>query len=309
MDAARRRWYDFRTSRTGRGSPTDPIPPAPGAPMFIRIGYDIEFDVPSPTAMMMLLRVHPSVEPSLRGPEALAIEPDVPAVEFTDGFGNRARRILAPAGTLRLTNDAVVEVDGLPDPEAPDAREVPIHELPPEVMPFLLASRYCEVDRMSEMAWDLFQKTPPGWARVQAIVDWVHDHIEFGYPHARWTKSAFDAHAEAKGVCRDFTHLAVTFCRCMNIPARYVTGYLGDIGVPASPDPMDFSAWFEVYLGGRWHTFDARHNKRRIGRILMAKGRDAVDVALTTSFGPTTLKRFVVWTDEVTDATGETKAG
>jgi transglutaminase-like putative cysteine protease len=256
---------------------------------------------------MMLLRVHPSVEPSLCGPEALAIEPDVPATDFVDEFGNRSRRILAPAGTLRLTNDAVVQVDGLPDPVAPDAREIPIHELPPEVMPFLLASRYCEVDRLSDIAWNLFQNTPPGWARVQAIVDWVHDHIEFGYQYARSTKSAYDAYVEAQGVCRDFTHLAVTFCRCMNIPARYVTGYLGDIGVPISPDPMDFSAWFEVYLGGAWHTFDARHNKRRIGRILMAKGRDAVDVALTTSFGPSSLKKFVVWTDEVTDATGKTK--
>ncbi|WP_165246413.1 transglutaminase-like domain-containing protein [Paludisphaera soli] len=275
--------------------------------MFIRIGYDLEFDVPAPIAMMMLLRVHPSVEPSLCGPEALVIEPDVPATDFVDEFGNRSRRILVPAGTLRLSNDAVVQVDGLPDRIVTEACEVPIHELPPEVMPFLLASRYCEVDRLSDIAWNLFQNTPPGWFRVQAIVDWVHNHIEFGYQYARSTKSAYDAYIEAQGVCRDFTHLAVTFCRCMNIPARYVTGYLGDIGVPISPDPMDFSAWFEVYLGGAWHTFDARHNKRRIGRILMAKGRDAVDVALTTSFGPSSLKKFVVWTDEVTDATGKTK--
>ena len=275
--------------------------------MFIRIGYDIQFDVPSPTPMMMLLRVHPSVEPRLVRPEALGIEPAVEIVDFDDEFGNRSRRILAPAGTLRLSNDAVVEDDGLPDPVAADAREIPVHELPTDVMEFLLASRYCEVDRLSEAAWDLFSKTPRGWDRVQAIVDFVHDHITFGYQYARWTKTAYDAFEERKGVCRDFTHLAVAFCRCMNIPARYVTGYLGDIGVPAAPDPMDFSAWFEVYLGGKWHTFDARHNQRRIGRILMAKGRDAVDVAITTSFGPTKLKQFVVWTDEVTDATGATK--
>lgn len=277
--------------------------------MFIRIGYDIEFDVPSPTAMMMLLRVHPSVEPALVRPEDLNVEPATDVRDFDDPFGNRARRILAPAGVLRLTNDAVVRVDGLPDPVAADAEEVPVAGLPPEVMPFLLASRYCEVDRLSEVAWDLFADAPRGWGRVQAIVDYVHDHITFGYQYARWTKTAYDAFEEKKGVCRDFTHLAVAFCRCMNIPARYVTGYLGDIGVVPSPDPMDFSAWFEVYLGGRWHTFDARHNQRRIGRLLMAKGRDAVDVAITTSFGPTRLKKFVVWTDEVTDATGRTKDG
>ncbi|WP_165075835.1 transglutaminase-like domain-containing protein [Paludisphaera rhizosphaerae] len=275
--------------------------------MFIRIGYDIQFEIPAPTAMMMLLRVHPSVEPLLVKPEDLKVEPAVDVLDFDDEFGNRSRRLLAPAGTLRLTNDAVVEVDGKPDPIAADAQEIPIDQLPPDVMQFLLASRYCEVDALSEAAWDLFSKTPRGWDRVQAIVDYVHDHITFGYKYARWTKTAKDAFEEKKGVCRDFTHLAVAFCRCMGIPARYVTGYLGDIGVPIAPDPMDFSAWFEVYLSGKWHTFDARHNQRRIGRLLMAKGRDAVDVAITTSFGPTTLKKFDVWTDEVTDATGQTK--
>ncbi|MDR3620309.1 MAG: transglutaminase family protein [Paludisphaera borealis] len=275
--------------------------------MYIRIGYDIVFDVPTPIPMLMLLRVHPSVEPSLQNPEALVIEPEVGASDYIDSFGNRVRRILAPAGSLKLTNDAVVAVDGLPDPVHPDAREHPVAELPTEVIQFLLASRYCEVDRLGEAAWDLFGKTPRGWGRVQAVVDWVHGHIEFGYQHARSTKTAYDAFVEAKGVCRDFTHLAVTFCRCLNIPARYATGYLGDIGVPAVPDPMDFSAWFEVFLGGRWHTFDARHNTPRIGRIVMARGRDATDVALTTSFGPTSLQKFVVWTDEVTDAGGATK--
>lgn len=275
--------------------------------MFIRIGYDIEFEVSTPTAMMMLLRVHPSEEPRLMRPEDLKVEPTMAVLDFDDPFGNRVRRILAPAGRLRLTNDAVVMDDGLPDRIAVDAEEVPVAELPPEVMPYLMASRYCEVDRLSEIAWDLFANAPRGWGRVQSIVDFVHDRITFGYQYARSTKTAYDVFEERQGVCRDFTHLAVAFCRCMNIPARYVTGYLGDIGVPISPDPMDFSAWFEVYLGGRWHTFDARHNRRRIGRILMAKGRDAVDVALTTSFGPTSLAKFVVWTDEVTDATGAVK--
>jgi transglutaminase-like putative cysteine protease len=267
--------------------------------MYIRIGYEIAFDVPTPTPVLMALRVHPSMESALMRPEAVSISPSLDVSEFLDVFGNRMMRVLAPAGTLRLTNDAIVEVDGRPDPIEGGAPQHSVAELPPEVIPFLLSSRYCEVDRLGEAAWDLFGRTPTGWERVQAVCDWVHSHIEFGYSFARSTKTAHDAFSEAKGVCRDFTHLAITFCRCLNIPARYATGYLGDIGVPASPDPMDFSAWFEAYLGGRWHTFDARHNQPRIGRVLMARGRDAVDVALTTTFGPTQLSRFVVWTDEV----------
>lgn len=267
--------------------------------MRIRIGYDIRFALPAPAALMTVLRVYPSVEPALERPEATAVEPRVPIDWFLDAFGNRVGRLKAPAGTLRLRNEAVVTVDGLPDPVAPDAEQLPVAELPPETLQFLLPSRYCEVDRLGEAAWDLFGDAPTGWGRVQAVCDWVHDHIEFGYHHARSTRTAYDAFVEARGVCRDFTHLAVTFCRCLNIPARYATGYLGDIGVPASPDAMDFSAWFEVFLGGRWHTFDARHNARRIGRVLMARGRDAVDVALTTIFGPNTLESFAVWTDEL----------
>ena len=267
--------------------------------MHIRIGFDIVFDLPCPSPVLMLLRLHPSVEPSLVTPESLAVEPGVSVSEYLDVYGNRVGRIMAPAGKLRLTNDAVVRVDGLPDPVTPGAIQHPVSELPPEVIPFLLASRYCEVDRLGQVAWDRFGKSPTGWGRVQAICDWVHDHLTFDYMSARPTKSAHDAFVERRGVCRDFTHLAIAMCRCMNIPARYATGYLGDIGVVPSPDPMDFSAWFEAYLGGRWHTFDARHNTPRIGRVLMARGRDAVDVALTTSFGPSNLDRFLVWTDEV----------
>ena len=192
----------------------------------------------------------------------------------------------------------MVEDDGQPDVQNPDAQQHEIHDLPDEALKFLLASRYCEVDRMVDLAWQLFGTTPKGWPRVQAICDFVHNHIHFDYMQARSTRTAYEAYHEEVGVCRDYTHLAVTFCRCLNIPARYCTGYLGDIGVPVS-GPMDFSAWLEVYLSGRWYTFDPRNHTPRIGRVLMAYGRDAADVALLTSFGPGQLKQFTVWTDEV----------
>jgi transglutaminase-like putative cysteine protease len=229
------------------------------------------------------------------------VEPDVPVEEFTDPFGNRAARILAPAGRLRLWGETLVHDSGEPDPRHPEAVEHPVQDLPPETLPYLLASRYCEVDRLGDLAWELFAGAPPGWARVQAVCDWVHNHLRFDYSQARPTRTALEAYQERVGVCRDFMHLAITLCRCLNIPARYATGYLGDIGVPPAPFPMDFSSWFEVFLGGRWHTFDARHNTPRIGRVLMARGRDAVDVALTTSFGVANLQQFVVVTDEVAD--------
>lgn len=267
--------------------------------MLIRAGYDLRFELPAPTAMLLLLHTYPSRAADVQR-ENLRILPESPTDEFIDAFGNRCTRLRAPAGTVTITNDCLVEDSGLPDPLAEDAEQWDVGELPPEVLQFLLPSRYCEVDRMSEIAWKLFSDTPPGWARVQAITEWVHNHITFGYQFARPTKSAFDVYDERQGVCRDFTHLAVTLCRAMNIPARYVTGYLGDICVPPVDAPMDFSAWFEVFLGGRWHTFDARHNQRRVGRILMAVGRDAVDTALTTSFGAAKLVHFHVWTDEVT---------
>jgi transglutaminase-like putative cysteine protease len=267
--------------------------------MFLRIGFEIGFDVPAPAPILLVLYTHPSRAADLRHPDHLQVEPEVPVEEFLDSFGNRCGRLAAPAGRLRLRSDNVIADSGAPDPVVPDAVQHPVEELPPAVLPYLLASRYCEVDRFSDTAWELFGQTPPGWARVQAICDWVHGHVEFGYRHARPTKTAWDVYTERAGVCRDFMHLAITFCRCLNVPARYVTGYLGDIGVPPDPAPMDFSAWFEVFLGGRWHPFDARHNTPRIGRVLMATGRDAVDVALTTSFGPTTLREFTVWTEEI----------
>lgn len=267
--------------------------------MLIRVGYDLQFELPAPTPMVLLLYVHPDRVLALRRPDAIRVEPYVPLEFFHDPFGNSAARLVAPPGVVRFTNDTVIEDSGLPDPVAYDAPQHAVQDLPTDVLPFLLGSRYCEVDLMTPVAWELFGHTLEGWPRVQAICDFVHNHIRFDYQQARSTKTAQDVYYERQGVCRDFMHLAVTFCRCMNIPARYVTGYLGDIGVPVNPAPMDFSAWFEAYLGGRWWSFDARHNKPRIGRVLMARGRDATDVALTTSFGPARLHKFQVWTDEV----------
>lgn len=267
--------------------------------MYIKLGYELAFELPAATPMLLMLHVHPSRQGDVVRETGVKTHPEVPVTTFTDSFGNTAGRIVAPAGTLTLTYDAVVKDSGLHDPVQPDAQQHPVQDLPADVLPFLLNSRYCEVDEMGDVAWELFGQTPLGWPRVQAVVDWAHHHVTFGYQFARPTKSAFDVYKEKQGVCRDFTHLAVTLCRCLNIPARYATGYLGDIGIPPVDAPMDFSAWFEVYLSGRWWTFDARHNTPRIGRVVMAYGRDATDVALTTSFGPARLTKFVVWTDEV----------
>ena len=239
--------------------------------MLIRLGYDIRFDVWATGAdRRAALGASVPARHDLKGPIASSVEPGVTTEEYIDCFGNICTRMLAPPGTLRLTNSTVIEDSGLPDPVSLDAREVPVEELPPETLRFLMASRFCEVDLLSPVALELFGHLPRGWARVQAVCDWVHSNVTFGYPHARPTRTALDVFTERIGVCRDFQHLAITFCRCLNIPARYATGYLGDIGVPPSPSPMDFSAWFEVYLEDRWWTFDARHNMPRIGRVLIA---------------------------------------
>ena len=267
--------------------------------MLIRTGYRIHLDVQQPTPCLMLLSVHPSRMSDLRTPHIMVFDPPLTAWDYLDGFGNTVTRIVAEPGSTEISLDITVYDTGLPDAYAPHARAVPVQDLPPDVIVYLLGSRYCETDRMSPLAWSLFGHTEPGWGRVQAICDYVHDRIRFDYQQARSTRSAFEGNEERVGVCRDFAHLAVTLCRCMNIPARYCTGYMGDIGVPPAPPPMDFSAWFEAYLDGTWYTFDARHNKPRIGRILMARGRDATDVALTTTFGPTYLAGFDVHTDEV----------
>lgn len=268
--------------------------------MLIRVGYEIEFEFPSKAEALFSLFLHPSIIQRVAEAEEFKIEPSIPFQTFTDPFGNACGRAELPAGRICFTNDAVVEDSGLPDWVNLNAKETRVSKLPPSALPFLLASRYCEVDsELNEFAWSKFGSTSPGWARVQAICNFVHNHMRFDYLNARRTRTALEAYRERTGVCRDFMHLAITLCRCMNIPARYATGYLGDIGVPPVPCPMDFSAWFEVFLDEHWYTFDARHNARRIGRVLMAIGRDAADVALTTTFGPNMLTKFKVWTDEV----------
>jgi transglutaminase-like putative cysteine protease len=251
--------------------------------------------------MLLMLNVRPERQPDLESPDTILTDPPVPVRSYRDGFGNICARLLAPAGRLTLRSEFVIRDSGAPDPAAPDAVQHAVEDLPDEVLQFLLGSRYCETQQLGELAWKLFGDTAPGWPRVQAIVDYAHDRIGFGYAHARPTRTALEAHEEGLGVCRDYAHLAVTLCRCMNIPARYCTGYLGDIGVPPSEAPMDFSAWFEVWLGGAWRTFDARHNRPRIGRILQAVGRDATDVAITTHFGPAQLTTFKVITEALPD--------
>ena len=266
--------------------------------MRIRIGYDIAFSSPAPTPTILMLSVHPSRLSELTEPHRIMFDPPIPSQTYTDHFGNICARIVMPPGILTVSSNNVVCDSGLPDAVEPDAGQIPVEHLPDESLEFLFGSRYCETDRLSDTAWSLFGRVPPGWARVQAICDYVHDRLTFSYPDARSTRTAWDGHREALGVCRDFAHLSIALCRCMNIPARYCPGYLGDIGMPLVPDPMDFSAWFEVLLEGGWYTFDARHNQPRIGRILIARGRDAADVALSTSFGPAPLVEFKVITEE-----------
>lgn len=278
----------------------------------IRVGYELIYDCPQPTPMLLVLHIHHSRAPDIVVPDHVVTTPSVPLTAYRDSFGNWCSRLVAPAGRLRIASTAVVNDTGLPDTIVPEARQHPVEELPPDALVFLLGSRYCETDRLSDTAWQLFGQGPTGWARVQAICDFVHNHIAFNYADARPTRTAWEAFNERRGVCRDYAHLAVTFCRCLNIPARYCTGYLGDIGMPPPYGPMDFAGWFEAYLDGAWHTFDARNNMPRIGRVLMARGRDATDVAITTTFGPNTLSSFKVWTDEIVDApviTGPDAAG
>ena len=267
--------------------------------MKIRAGYEISYDCFQPTPIILMLSVHPSRTPDLVSWDRMQLNQPVPVKTYHDDFGNFCHVIRAPAGRLTISSDFIVQDNGEPDAIVPHALQHPLEDLPVEVLVYLLGSRYCETDRLSEIAWSLFGHVPKGWSLVKAICDYVHGRVNFGYQHASPARTAWDAYNEGRGVCRDFAHLAITFCRCMNIPARYCTGYLGDIGVPPDPAPMDFSAWFEAYLGGRWYTFDARHNTPRIGRILMARGRDATDVAISTSFGPCVLAGFKVITEEV----------
>ena len=267
--------------------------------MKIRVGYELVYDFPQPTPMITVLGVHFSRASDVIVPDHLMTNPTVPITPYRDVFGNWCSRLVAPAGRFRLWANGVVNDTGLPDVAAPWAMPHAVQDLPAETLTYLLGSRYCETDRLTDVAWSLFDKQPQGWRQVQAICDFVHNHISFGYEHARATKTAWEVYNERRGVCRDFAHLAVALCRCMNIPARYCTGYLGDIGMPPPYGVMDFAGWFEAYLGGRWYTFDPRNNIPRIGRVLIAQGRDAADVPITHTFGPNTLISFQVVTDEV----------
>jgi len=263
--------------------------------MLIKIGYDIALDLAFPTAVVFVLRVHPTRAGDLLRPEDFRTEPPLPVEEYFARFGNHCGRVNPPAGVIRFLNNAIIRDSGEPDTFAPGAAQLDVQQMPVETLNFIIPSRYCEVDsELLDFAWQTFGTTPLGWSRVQAICDFVHNHLRFDYLQARATRTALDSFRERVGVCRDFTHLAITLCRCMNIPARYVTGYLGDIGVPPVADPMDFSAWFEVYLGERWYTFDARHNRRRIGRIAIGRGLDAGDVPITMVFGRHSLVNFRV---------------
>jgi transglutaminase-like putative cysteine protease len=266
----------------------------------IRVGYEMIYQCPQWTPMVLTLNIHYSRASDILKPDNVTLRPSIPITAYRDSFGNWCSRIVAPPGRLQLSSDALVSDAGSADPVASWLEQRTVQTLPEETLLFLLGSRYCETDLLSETAWRLFATAPNGWKRVQAICDFVHNHVKFGYGLSSPTKTAFQALQDGQGVCRDFAHLAIAFCRCMNIPARYCTGYLGDIGMPPPYAPMDFAAWFEAYLGDGWYTFDPRNNTPRIGRILIARGRDAADVALTTSFGPTTLESFRVWTEEVT---------
>ena len=265
----------------------------------IRVGYELIYDLPQATPMIMVLGTHCSRASDIVVPDQPTTNPCLPIEVYRDAFGNQRSRPLAPAGQLRVSGDGIVSDSGLPDTVAFDAPQNAVEDLPADILAFLLGSRYCETDQLSDQAWQLFGNTPPGWARVQAICDFVHDHLTFGYQYARPRKTAWETFNERKGVCRDYAHLPIAFCRAMNIPARYCTCYLGDIGIPPVPDPMDFAGYFEAYLGKHWHTFDPRNNARRIGRILIGRGRDAADVPISYTFGPAALASFKVWTDQI----------
>ncbi len=267
--------------------------------MRIHVGSELTFDFPQSTPMIACLNVHFSRFSDLERLDYLATNPAVPIEGYRDSFGNWCSRLVAPGGRFTLGTDTIIRDAGASDPVDVNALQHQVQNLPAETLLFLLGSRYCETDVLSDEAWRLFKHTPLGWPRVQAVCDFVHNHLTFGYEHARSTRTAAQAYAEGRGVCRDFAHLAIAFCRCLNIPARYCTGYVSDIGLPPPYAPMDFAAWMEVYLGERWYAFDPRNNSVRFGRILIAQGRDAADVPLTQIFGPGVLSGFRVWTDEV----------
>ena len=280
-----------------------------GVDMKIRFGYELVFVGLQPTPMVLLLNAAPNASQRLLVSDSMHTNPNVPLVTYRDAFGNLCTRLDAPCGPIRIWADGLLEDAGDPEPAVWSARETPISMLPHDVLMYMLPSRYCESDLLAPEALRLFGHLLPGWTRVQAICDFVNRHVTFGYQYARATKTASETYQERCGVCRDLAHLAIAFCRAMSIPARYATGYLGDIGVPPVDAPMDFAGCMEVFLDGAWHTFDPRNNARRIGRLMLARGRDAADVAISTAFGPANLQSFRVWTDEVTETQAATALG
>ncbi|MGF1446836.1 MAG: transglutaminase family protein [Pikeienuella sp.] len=273
--------------------------------MRLAFGCSLTYQLPQPTPMILLLNVHYSRAGDLERPDLIVTDPSVPLENYRDGFGNWCTRLVAPAGQFTARTAGILRDNGLSDPVGIDAVQQPVESLPAETLLYLLPSRYCESDVLSDAAWGTFGTTPPGWARVKAVCDYCHAHIAFGYEHSRATRTAAEAHAERRGVCRDFAHLAIAFCRALNIPARYCTGYVSDVGQPPPHPPMDFAAWMEVYLGGGWWAFDPRNNDIRFGRVLIARGRDAADVPLTHSFGRHTLTDFSVWIDRIDETRAE----
>jgi transglutaminase-like putative cysteine protease len=272
-----------------------------GGNVKIRFGYELIYYSPQATPMVLMLNAAPNASQRLLVPDAMRTDPIVPLITYQDTFGNLCTRLEAPPGSIRISADGLLEEPGIPEPEVWNAGETQISRLPHDTLVYLLPSRYCESDLLAPDALRLFGHWQPGWSRVQAICDFVNQHVAFGYQFARSTKTALETYQERQGVCRDLAHLAISFCRAMSIPARYATGYLGDIGVPPVDAPMDFAGCMEVFLDGAWHTFDPRNNARRIGRLMIARGRDAADVAISTAFGPAGLRLFKVWTDEISD--------
>jgi len=277
--------------------------------MRMRLGCRLTFELPAPTPMILLLNVHYSRASDLERPDLLVSDPPVPIEAFRDHFGNWGNRLVAPAGRMTVSTDGILRDSGLSDPVEYGAVQHLVEHLPADTLPFLLPSRYCESDALSEFAWTQFKDAPLGWGRVQAVCDFVHNHVRFGYEHSRPTRTAVETLAEGVGVCRDYTHLAVALCRALNIPTRYCTGYISDIGQPSPYPAMDFAAWMEVYLGGQWWTFDPRNNDTRFGRVLIARGQDAADVPLTHSFGQHELTGFEVWIEKLDDSKAPTFNG
>ena len=270
--------------------------------MRVRVGCEFTIESSSPTPTAGIVRPRDRDWHTLLA-ERRTVSPDIPVHSYVDGFGNQVWRWLAPAGVMQIRYDAIAEVPDSPDPVLADLPGTFIDAVPDDALIYTLPSRHCQSDLVIDEAWRLFSDAPDGWARVQAICDWAHQNIQYGYGNSISTTSGYDAYQQRRGVCRDFAHTGVMFCRAMNIPARYVCGYLPDIGVPYDPNPMDFHAWFEAYVGGAWRTFDARHNTPRIGRVLIARGRDAVDTALLTSYGLSSLTGFSVWAAQIDEAT------